>query len=116
MTVRNRISKFATTFAGLLGAAEVTVDAGAQLEGIRHAMLVSLAVIPSDTPGLDRIWGAIARAGAAQTLWYLRSDLLALLADQSGEVDARKELDHITKMFHGLVPAGLLSAGRRPKK
>jgi hypothetical protein len=114
--VRNRISKFATTFAGLLGAADKTVDVSSQLEDIRHAMLASLSDIPAGTLGLDKTWGAIARAGAAQSLWYLRSDLLALLAAHHGEVDARKDLDNITLMFRGLVPASLMGSGRRPKK
>jgi hypothetical protein len=114
--VRNRISKFATTFAGLLGAADKSVDVSAQLEDIRHAMLASLSDIPAGTLGLDKTWGAIARAGAAQSLWYLRSDLLALLAAHHGEVDARKDLDNITQMFRGLVPASLMGSGRKPKK
>jgi hypothetical protein len=114
--VRKRLTQFATTFAGLLGAADTSVDASAQLEDIRHAMLASLSAIPANAAGLDKTWGAIARAGAAQTLWYLRSDLLSLLADHRGEVDARKDLEHITQMFRGMVPAGLLSASRGPKK
>jgi hypothetical protein len=114
--VRNKLSKFATTFAGLLGVADTTVEVSAQLEDIRHAMLASLADIPAGTLGLDKTWGAIARAGAAQSLWYLRSDLLSLLADHCGEVDARKELDNITQMFRGVVPASLLNSGRKPKK
>ena len=113
--MRNRISKFATTFAGLLGAADTSVDVSAQLEDIRHAMLASLSDIPAGTVGLEKTWGAIARAGAAQSLWYLRSDLLALLADHRGEVDARKDLDTITQMFRGLVPTTLLSSVRKPK-
>ena len=114
--VRNKLSKFATTFAGLLTSSEPALDASAQLEDIRHAMLESLSAIPAGTPGLEKTWGAIARAGAAQTLWYLRSDLMAILADQRGEIDAGKALDHITQMFRGMVPAALLSTNRRPKK
>ena len=113
--MRNRISRFATTFAGLLGASDTKVDTCAQLEEIRHAMLTSLTDIPTGTTGVDKTWGAIARAGAAQSLWDLRSDLLALLADHRGEVDARKDLETITQMFRGLVPASLLSSGRKPR-
>ena len=114
--MRKRISKFVTTFAGLLSAADMTVDVSAQLEDIRHAMLACLSDIPAGTLGLDKTWGAIARAGAAQSLWYLRSDLLALLADHRGEVDARKELEDITQMFRGVIPESLLKSGRKPKK
>jgi hypothetical protein len=114
--VRNRISKFATTFAGLLGAVETTVGVGAQIEEIRHAMLASLSDIPPGTLGLDKTWGAIARAGAAQSLWYLRSDLLALLAAHRGELGARQDLDNITQMFRGVVPQSLLNSSRKPKK
>ena len=57
--VRKRLSNFVTTFAGLLGTAEMTVDVSAQLEGIRHAMLSCLSEIPAGTLGLDKTWGAI---------------------------------------------------------
>jgi hypothetical protein len=114
--VRKSLTKFATTFAGLLQASDASIDAGAQLEDIRHAMLASLSAIPPHTRGLEKTWGAIARAGAAQTLWYLRSDLLALLAAHCGEARARQDLDQITQMFRGLVPAALMGGSRRPKK
>jgi hypothetical protein len=114
--VRKRLSNFVTTFAGFLGAAETIIDVSEQLEEIRHAMLSCLSDIPAGTPGLDKTWGAIARAGAAQSLWYLRSDLLALLADHRGEVDARKDLANITQMFRGVIPESLLNSGRKPKK
>jgi hypothetical protein len=114
--VRKRLTKFATTFAGLLQPADAAVDTGAQLEDIRHVMLASLSAIPTHTLGLEKTWGAIARAGAAQTLWYLRSDLLALLASHCGEAKARESLDQITQMFRGLVPDGLMGGNRRPKQ
>lgn len=116
LMVRKRLSKFVTTFAGLLGAAETSLDATGQLEDIRHAMLASMSDVPAGTLGLEKTWGAIARAGAAQSLWYLRSDLLALLAAHRGEVAARTDLENITQMFRGAVPESLLKSGRKPKK
>jgi ubiquinone biosynthesis protein UbiJ len=39
-----------------------------------------------------------------QTLWYLRSDLVSLLADYCGEVAAREQVSSITEMFRGIIP------------
>lgn len=55
------------------------------------------------------LWGKVLYAADIQALWYLRSDLMILLAGQWGESDAREKLAAITEMFRGLVPAGQIS-------
>lgn len=84
-------------------------SADGQLESIRTAILQAL------TPealfrqqDLRRVQDAIIKANEAQTLWYLRSDLLRLLSDLHGETQARQYLLPITEMFRGLVSEGQL--------
>ena len=48
---------------------------------------------------------SVARAADVQTLWYLRSDLLSILAEFCGEPAARKQVEVLTQMFCGLIPA-----------
>ena len=48
-----------------------------------------------------------------QTLWYLRSDLMGVLANRKGEATATDQLRDITQLFQGLVPKGLKSRSNR---
>jgi hypothetical protein len=45
----------------------------------------------------------VERAYDIQTLWYLRNDMMRVLAHFSGEGIARTKLDVITEMFRGFV-------------
>lgn len=44
-----------------------------------------------------------------QTLWYLRGDLMAVLARRNGEAAAREQLAPVTQMFADLGVMGLRS-------
>ena len=48
-------------------------------------------------------------ANDVQALWYLRGDVMAALASTQGEASARKKVQQITEMFHGLLPGSLHS-------
>jgi hypothetical protein len=48
-------------------------------------------------------------ASEVMALWYLRGDLMALLASRHGEVRARQNLKEITGMFADMLPKGLRS-------
>ena len=59
------------------------------------------------------------QARSIEALWYLRSDMMAALAGDHGEAQARHMLDTLTTLFNGLLPeaaaAARASAGpRRP--
>jgi hypothetical protein len=75
------------------------------IEDIREAMLV---LIQEDTehPHVKR---RIRYALDVQALWYLRGDLMAVLAGSHGEVAAREKLTPINSMFEDLLPEGLRS-------
>jgi hypothetical protein len=44
-----------------------------------------------------------------EDLWYLRGDLMAVLAGMYGELAARQKLESITKMFEYMLVPGLRS-------
>ncbi len=93
------------TFWGM-GRARVNGAQKQQLEAVRAAMLASLCRVASqDAPALQR---RMARAEDVQTLWFLRAELMGVLASGEGESAARTQLDQITQMFHGLLPKSLV--------
>lgn len=75
-----------------------------QLEHIRTAMLSCLESEAAESSFLAR---KIRTAKDVQVLWYLRSDLMATLASQSGEIAARAQMEQITALFQGMLPRSL---------
>jgi hypothetical protein len=75
-----------------------------QLELIRSTMLSCLTPEASEPSYLER---KIRNAKDVQVLWYLRADLMATLASQSGEIDARAKMEHVTRLFQGSLPRSL---------
>ena len=97
------------SFYSLLGVDIARADAGRaqQFEQVRAAMLACLAGLNgNEIPALH--W-RMAYAKDVQTLWYLRSDLMGVLASRKGEATARAQLGDITPLFQGLLPRGLMS-------
>jgi len=77
------------------------------IEDIREAMLALLEEVEDGrvTPVERRIRYAVDVLG----LWYLRGDLMAVLASQYGETGARDRLDPVSDMFRAMLPQGLRS-------
>jgi hypothetical protein len=77
------------------------------IEDIRSAMLGLM------TAGEDERFPHVVRriryAGDVQGLWYLRGDLMAVLASSHGEAAAREKLESLRDMFEDLLPRGLRS-------
>ena len=80
-------------------------EPGYSIEDIRDSML-ALVEDDSDKPNVKR---RIRYAIDVQALWYLRGDLMAVLAGQYGEAAARAKLSSINDMFDNLLPQGLRS-------
>jgi hypothetical protein len=77
------------------------------IEDIRQAMLGMMNdVQDAQFPQLVR---RIRYASDVQALWFLRGDLMAVLAGSYGEVAAREKLDLVSAMFENLLPDGLRS-------
>ena len=95
---------------GLFGASTSPPDAAegkAGIEDIRELMLASI-----DAAGTDRASHVARRIRTApdiEALWFLRGDLMALLASTRGEFAALEALDTIGSTFEHLLPEGLRS-------
>lgn len=80
----------------------------AQIEPIRQAMLESFGG-GSPSASFPQLESRILLAADLQSLWYLRSDLMAALSSLQGEFTARHSLQDITSMFEGLLPKNMFS-------
>lgn len=78
---------------------------GYSIEGIREAMLALLGDAPDDSQVARRIRYAI----DVQALWYLRGNVMAVLAARLGEAEALVRLHTLTEMFEDFLPRGLTS-------
>jgi hypothetical protein len=78
-----------------------------RLEDIRQSMLDSLE--DAGTAPIVQIERRVLFASDAESLWYLRPELLMVIASKRGERVARQKLEQISAMFVGLLPKGLNS-------
>jgi hypothetical protein len=94
---------------GLLGNPPAPSDSVLEngTEDIRESMLATLGDEgPRRFPHITR---RIRYASDIQALWYLRGDLMGVLAQVHGEAVARQKLASVTLQFQGLLPGGLSS-------
>lgn len=90
------------------------VSAQERIQAVRQAMLSSLGHAPPSEEQ-SRVWGRVLYAQDIQTLWYLRSDVMTLLAQPLGESAARAHLGTITALFDGLLPAAQKARLKGPR-
>jgi hypothetical protein len=74
---------------------------------IRAVMLQAIG--PFVDPGVLALQRKLAFAHGFQDLWYLRGDVLAVIAVFQGETVAKAKMADITDMFKGYLPPGLVS-------
>jgi hypothetical protein len=102
--MKKKIANFTSSMMGLFGDAAPNRNIGSRIIEIRQAMLDSLAAV-ADGPALAPILGRLRTASDVQTLWYLRGDVMVLLAGPLGEAAAKQRIAGITGMFDGLLPS-----------
>jgi hypothetical protein len=107
-------SKFASSLMSLFGESRPDPKAESRIEDIRQAMLDCLADVARSHEQVQA-WARVLYAPDIQALWYLRSDLMLLLASPHGESAAMGRLVTITDMFKGLLPPAQLSRHRLRK-
>jgi hypothetical protein len=83
------------------------VGTGVGMEDIREAML-SLAAMDNDERALA-VTRRIRYAADLEALWYIRGELMGLLARTHGEAIAREMLEDLSVLFSDLLPRGLRS-------
>ena len=79
----------------------------ATMDQIREAMLA----LAGDDPG-ERAAGLVRRIRYAtdlQALWFMRGEIMQLLARNHGEAVAREKVDELSSLFADLLPSGLRS-------
>ena len=74
-----------------------------RIQDIRQAMLDWLVLL-DESAQASQTFSRVMRAPDLQALWYLRADVMILLASLVGEAQARTRLLPITNMFVGLLP------------
>jgi hypothetical protein len=72
---------------------------------IRAAMLECLGQCGVDAKSVVHL--RVAYANDIQDLWYLRGDVMAVIAANEGEMIAKKKLALISERFTGLLPRAL---------
>lgn len=103
----NFVSSIIALFSVSTAAPPAAESPTATLEQIRSSMLeLLLSCPPEASASLQR---RIRFAVDVQALWFLRSELMALLARSCGEVQAREKVTALSPGFHQLLPAGMRS-------
>jgi hypothetical protein len=87
--------------------AHETHDSKEAMADIRRAMLDELTLCDYQVSPL--VQSRVSDAADIQDLWYLRGDLMAVIAASDGELAAKRKIAHISNMFKGLLPRGLSS-------
>jgi hypothetical protein len=77
------------------------------MEDIRETML-ELATIETD-PRSPSVVRRIRYASDLEALWFIRGELMALLARSRGEAAALEQVEALSSMFSDLLPRGLRS-------
>lgn len=96
----------------LLGESAPDVSVKSRIVDIRQAMLDDLADVDASHQ-LTKVGARIRYAPDIQSLWYLRSDVMLLLAKRVGETAAAQRVAATTAMFSGLLPSGQQSRPTR---
>ena len=76
-------------------------------ESFRRMMLALAQSIPGDQAA--RLALRIRCAATLQSLWFMRSDMMAVLAPMFGETEARHRLERISAPVREALPSGLRS-------
>jgi hypothetical protein len=77
------------------------------VDGIRESMLALIGDIPDTS--FRHVGRRVRYAVDVQALWYLRGDVMAVLADRHGEAEALELIETLTEMFEEFLPNGLRS-------
>jgi len=79
------------------------------IEDIRHSMLqlALTAAVPDDR--LAHLARRIRYAVDVQALWFLRGDLVGLLASSLGEAAALERVEAVSELFEALLPNAMRS-------
>lgn len=98
------ISRFTSSLMSQLGGWLTEADAASLTKDIRVAMVSAMLDALKGQTTRPPVWNKVIYATSIQTLWYLRTDLMAMLSEHCGETLAREKLVEITEKFRGAMP------------
>lgn len=79
-------------------------EADVLAKDIRDAMVSCMQLALKGQSDRPRLWRRVAYANDIQTLWHLRTDMMAFLSERCGETLARQQMSEITEKFRGAIP------------
>jgi hypothetical protein len=79
----------------------------AAVERFRGLLLGLIEDDPSEKAAMLNL--RVRCAATLQSLWFMRSEMMALLAAKYGEVEARHRLETVSECVRDVLPAGLRS-------
>ncbi len=100
---------------GLLREPAPVLSTESRIKEIRQAMLDTLAGLGT-SHAQTKLGLRVMYASDIQALWYLRGDVMAMLAKPLGETAAKARIATITAMFDGLLPSAQKSRPSRLHK
>lgn len=103
--LRNSLHAIFST--GLLAHPPDEPDTVITIEDIRHRMLDLLAAEECERATIAR--RRIRYADSVESLWFMRGELVAVLARTRGEAAALETISLVSEMFDDLLPEGLRS-------
>jgi hypothetical protein len=96
-------SRFASSLMSLFGETAPDASHASRLKEARQAMLDCLVGFdPSEE--LTYLLNRVQYAPDLQSLWYLRSDMMQLLAGHVGERIAKARIQYVTTLFCAFLP------------
>ena len=105
-TMSWKSSKFASSLMSLFGDNSTTEPSReTRMQEIRQAMLDCIEGIDEESYEGARVLAQVLYAVDIQALWYIRPDVMTLVAGLKGEAKAHAHLANISAMFAGLLPA-----------
>lgn len=111
-----KISRFTSSLISLLRdtSEEDAAAADNRLENARDAMLDMLSEVLTDQVVRPAVWGRVLYARDIESLWYHRSDVMAILSAQLGETTARTRVAALAPLFKEMQLGRKTPAPKRP--
>ncbi|MDE2418203.1 MAG: hypothetical protein KGN32_10390 [Burkholderiales bacterium] len=111
-----KISRFTSSLISLLRDTreEDAAAADNRLENARDAMLDLLSEVMDGQVVRPAVWGKVLYARDIESLWYHRSDVMAILSVHLGETTARARVTALTPLFKEMQLGRKPPAAKRP--
>jgi hypothetical protein len=108
-----KASRISTSLLGILWDSSRASETLNQVEHIREEMLDCMDPFLAGKVLRPAVWAKVQYASDIQSLWFLRCDVMQMLADHCGEYLAAQKLDELTALFRGHIPRAQFASSKR---